>query len=344
MEPRRRTSLLRLVTPGRLLALGLILLAGLFVLWVYPSNEYIYLPDEAHPVAPLVTVAGAHPPKNHGTIYFVDVIVRKATLLEQLFGGLHAGADLESPSSVSPPGVTDAQANEIGLREMKQSQQIAAAVAVRAAGMKVVTSDTGALITDLVSGTPAVGKLEPTDVIVGIDGKRVRTLAEVKAAMSTKHIGEAVTFTVRRGASTVNVHLTTVSAGRGSKRAVVGIFLEQAERIRLPIHVSIDAGNGCGPSAGLAFALDVLEQLGRNVDHGNRIAATGEIFLNGSVGPIGGIKQKTIGARKTGVDAFLVPAGENAQDARKYAGGLRIIPVKSFQQALRALATLPAKP
>ena len=112
-------------------------------------------------------------------------------------------------------------------------------------------------------------------------------------------------------------------------------------RIHLPIRVSIDSGDVGGPSAGLAFALDVLEKLGRDVDRGHKIAATGEIFLNGSIGPIGGIKQKTIGARKAGVDAFLVPAGENSRDAHKYAHGLRIIPVKSFQQALHALATLP---
>ena len=83
----------------------------------------------------------------------------------------------------------------------------------------------------------------------------------------------------------------------------------------------------------------MIEELGRNVDRGHKIAATGEIFLDGEVGPIGGIKQKTIGARQAGVDAFLVPV-ENAPEARKYAHGLRIIPVKSFQQALRALATL----
>ena len=83
-----------------------------------------------------------------------------------------------------------------------------------------------------------------------------------------------------------------------------------------------------------------MQQLGHNVVHGHKIAATGEIFPDGSVGPIGGIKQKTIGAREAGVDAFLVPAGENARDARKDAGGLRIIPVESFPQALRALATL----
>ena len=104
--------------------------------------------------------------------------------------------------------------------------------------------------------------------------------------------------------------------------------------------MSIDAGNVGGPSAGLAFALEVMEKLGRDVDHGHRIAATGEIFPDGSIGPIGGIKQKVIGAREAGVDAFLVPAGENARDARKDAGGLRIIAVYNFQQALHALATL----
>jgi Lon-like protease len=113
--------------------------------------------------------------------------------------------------------------------------------------------------------------------------------------------------------------------------------------VHLPIRVSIDANGVGGPSAGLAFALEVLQQLGRNVDHGLKIAATGELYLDGQVGPIGGIEQKTIGARAAGVDAFLVPAGQNATDARKYAHGLRIIPVESFQQALRVLATLAPK-
>ena len=84
----------------------------------------------------------------------------------------------------------------------------------------------------------------------------------------------------------------------------------------------------------------MLQALGRNVDRGHKIAATGEIALDGTVGPIGGIKQKTIGAREAGVDVFLVPKA-NAATARKYAHGLRIIPVKNFQQALHALATLP---
>jgi PDZ domain-containing protein len=123
-------------------------------------------------------------------------------------------------------------------------------------------------------------------------------------------------------------------------RPLIGIRVAQGAAVKLPIDVSIDLGGVGGPSAGLPFALDVLEQLGHDVDHGLKVAATGEIDLDGSVGPIGGVKQKTIGARRAGVDVFLVPAGENAAEARRYASGLRIVPVESFQQALRKLATL----
>jgi PDZ domain-containing protein len=109
------------------------------------------------------------------------------------------------------------------------------------------------------------------------------------------------------------------------------------------VNVKIDLGQVGGPSAGLPFALDVLQELGTDVDHGLRVVATGEIELDGSVGPIGGVKQKTYGARRAGADVFLVPAGDNAAEARRYAGNLRIIPVKSFQQALSALGTFGSK-
>jgi PDZ domain-containing protein len=330
----------RLVTSGRLFALGLILLAIVLAAIVVPSNDYIFLPDPAHPVAPLVTVQGGKEPAGGG-IYYVDVIVRKAKLLEKLFGGLHEGADLYPASAVNPPGVDDAQRVRIDLQDMKNSQLVAAAVAERAAGKKVVMRSTGAKVDLVEPGKPSVGKLEPDDVITAIDGKRVQSPADVFAVMKRHRVGDAVTFTIRRGTQTRNVAIKTVAAGEGSKRPIVGVFLEPALDIHLPVPVRIDAGGVGGPSAGLAFALDVLQKLGRNVVHGQKVAATGEINADGTVGPIGGIKQKTIGARRAHVDVFLVPAGENAREARKYAHGLRIVPVETFRQALRALATGP---
>jgi PDZ domain-containing protein len=332
----------RLLTPGALLAVGLALAAVVLALVIAPSNEFIFLPDRAHPVAPLVTVPGGHDaPK--GGIYFVDVVVRKATLLERIFGGLHDGADLYPASAINPPGVGDAQRQRIDLQDMKLSQQIAAAVALRAAGKNVTLHPTGARVMQLESGSPAVGKLEPDDVPTAIDGRRVRSVSDVKAAMAKHSIGDTVHITVVRGRSTLQIPITTVASNdEGPRRPVVGVILSTALAIHLPLAVRIDAGNVGGPSAGLAFALQVYEEEGHDVVRGNRVAATGEIFADGSVGPIGGIKQKTIGARQAGVDAFLVPAGQNARDARKYAHGLRIIPVETFPQALRALATLPA--
>ncbi len=339
MRPRR---LLQLLTPGRLLLAALALVVALYALWRVPASDYIFLPDQAHPVAPLVSVAGGHEPHNGGGIYFVDVIVRKATVLEQLLGGLESGSTLYPPSQVVPPGVTTNQQRTIDLSEMKTSQEVAAAVALRALGRKVTTLQTGALIDAVEPGLPAAGRLEPTDVIVAVDGHVVHSPAGVAAAMASRSVGRRVSFTVLRDGRRKLITLATVPASRGSKRGIVGIYLSQNETIHLPIRVSIDAHGVGGPSAGLAFALEVLQQLGRNVDRGLKIAATGEIYLDGSVGPIGGIEQKTIGAREAHVAVFLVPAGQNAIDARKYAHGLRIIPVDSFAQALHALATLPS--
>lgn len=316
------------------MAAGLVVLVAAGALWALPSHDYIFLPDRAHPVAPLVKVAGGHEPENGGGIYFVDVIVRKASLLERLFGGLHDGAALYPASDIVPHGLNEAKQRQLDLNEMRLSQQTAAAVAVRTLGTTVPRVAAGARIFSVERHKPAAGHLRPGDVIVEVDGARVRSPEDVSRAMQGKRVGALVTFTVRRAGATAKAALHTVSAGRGSKRGIVGILLDQAG-------VSFDAHGVGGPSAGLAFALEILEQLGRNVDHGHKIAATGEIWPNGSVHPIGGIEQKTIGARAAGVDAFLVPAGENARDARKYAKGLRIIPVKSFQQALQALATLP---
>jgi PDZ domain-containing protein len=155
--------------------------------------------------------------------------------------------------------------------------------------------------------------------------------------------GQVVTLVIRRGTERKTVKIKTVADPLERSRALVGFTPAQSADIKLPLKVQIDAGNVGGPSAGLAFALEVMEELGHRIDRGYKIAATGQLELDGTISPIGGVKQKTFGVRDAKADVFLVPAGDNAREARRYANGLRIIAVKSFPQALRALATLPQK-
>ena len=331
------------LTPARLAAAGLLLLVivGL-VLWLAPSDSYIFLPDRAHPVAPLVSVPGGKEPRDGGGVYFVDVFVRKASWLERLFPGIRDGSTIVPASVVQPPGVSDRTRRTEDLRAMSRSQEVAAAVALRTLGYKVTAQSTGVLVQDVARDAPAAGRLQPTDVILSVDGQRVRTPGELRKLLGARPVGTRFRIGVRRGNGLQQVTVRTVADPSRRGHPILGIYVAQAASVHLPLRVRIDAGDVGGPSAGLAFALDILEELGRDVDHGHRIAATGEIDFDGTVEQIGGIRQKTIGVRQAGIHLFLVPAGENAAEARRYADGVRIIPVKNFQQALRALATLPA--
>jgi PDZ domain-containing protein len=331
-----------LFTPVRILGVVAGLLFGtLVVLYLVPSSDYLLLPDIAHPVAPLVEVQGGHDPTGPGGIYFVDVIERRANMLESLFPWIHPDATLVPANLIVPPGASDSAVRRADLQEMSTSQRVAAAVALRKLGYKVVAKPDGVIVSVIELGSHAVGKLEPADVIVAVDGTPTPTIAKLRAALAGATIGQTVTLDVRRGGRRLTLRIRTIADPLDPKRAIVGFTPDQSAVITLPIKVSIDAGNVGGPSAGLAFALEVMAELGRDVVHGHRVAATGQIELNGAVTPIGGVKQKVYDARKADADVFLVPAGENATEARRYAGSLRIIAVRSFSQALQALAALP---
>jgi Lon-like protease len=172
-----------------------------------------------------------------------------------------------------------------------------------------------------------------------VDGVAVRTPDDLRAQIGKREPGDAVELRVRRGKETVPVRTRTVPTPGDPSRPIVGIRVDQEADIELPVDIEIDLGQVGGPSAGLAFGLEIARMLGRNITKGCRIAATGELALDGSVLPVGGLKQKTIGAEKTGVDVFLVPAGENAAVARSHARDLEVLAVDSYQQALRRLAT-----
>lgn len=329
--------MLRLFSPVRLFVAGLLAAAVAVALWVFPTESYIFLPNSAQPVAPLVEVKGGKDPKEGG-IFYVDVLVRKATLVERLFPSLREGATVVPAEQVRPPGVSEVQRRREELQEMEMSQRVAAAVALRELGYKVVAKPIGARIEFVDPEAPAAGKLLPGDMITSAGGKKVTGPAGLRRAIRESGTARDVLLIVKRGDEQLEPRIRPTRGPQGTP--MIGVIVSQAADIKLPIPVKIDTDNVGGPSAGLAFALDLLEELGRDVDNGNRIAVTGALELDGTVGEIGGVKQKTVGVQRAGIKVFLVPAGDNAAEARRYADGIRIVPVTSFQQALRRLATL----
>jgi Lon-like protease len=110
-----------------------------------------------------------------------------------------------------------------------------------------------------------------------------------------------------------------------------------------PFPVTITIGNIGGPSAGLIFALGIIDKITPdNLTGGRFIAGTGEIEANGTVDPIGGIQQKMAAAQAAGATVFLAPAGNCRDTAGAVPAGLRVVKVSSLSGAIKALQELKA--
>ena len=321
-----------------LLLFAVVALTGLALTFL-PSDHYLVLPDRARPTDPLVSVPGEETGSaGDGGIYMVDVRIGRASLFERLFPGVREGADLLPEHVINPEGVSDTQRRRSSLNEMSRSQLIAITVALRQLGREVDIEAVGAEVVLVQPDAPADGELEVGDVIVAAQGDDVTSTSDLQRAMSDLVPGDEASLTVERGeGEQIELMLATRASDQDPERAVVGVQVQDAEDFRFPVDIEIDAGSIGGPSAGLAFALDIVDELGDDVDGGRTIVATGELTLEGDVLPIGGVKQKVIGARRAGADVFLVP-DRNAADARAAADGLEIVAVSDFDEALSALA------
>ncbi|HZN22544.1 MAG TPA: S16 family serine protease [Gaiellaceae bacterium] len=318
-----------------LTGLLVVVVTGL-ALSMIPSDHYIVLPDRARPTDPLVRIPGEES-QDEEDVYMVDVRIGRASLFERLFPWTKEGADLLPERVVNPAGVSDRQRRQSSLNDMSRSQLIAITVALRELGREVDVNESGAEIVLVQPDSPADGVLEVGDVIVEAEGQEVESIQGLQRALSDVEPGQDVELTVQRGDERVQVTSGTQAAPDDPDRAVMGVQVQDALDFEFPVDIEIDAGNIGGPSAGLAFALDIMDELGDDIDRGRKIVATGELTLDGEVLPIGGVKQKAIGAREAGADIFLVPDA-NLEDARKATDDLEIIPVSNIQEALSVLA------
>ena len=302
------------------------------------SSHYLFLPDPARPVDPLVSVPGeGEGGEEESGVYMVDIFVRRASLVERLLPGVADGSSLVPGRAVNPHGVSEGQRRRESENEMSRSQEIAVAVALRSLGRRVGVDRIGVEVVSILPDSPADEDLEVGDVVVEANGEAVASPDALLAAMREVRPGSEVELVVLRGERRVTLRIPTREAADDPSRAVVGFVPTQAAEFTFPVDIEIDVGDVGGPSAGLAFALDVVDELGRDdLDRGRRIVVTGALDLDGDVEVVGGIQQKTIGAREAGADVFVVPDG-NAEEARRHAEGLEIVAVSTFDEAVTRL-------
>jgi len=244
--------------------------------------------------------------------------------------------DAVVPSSeIFTPGDTPEQVARQDTEEMANSQETATAAALCQLKIGFKTIDT---VESTINGMPAAGVLQPGDVITAVDGTPVTCRADAGTLVKERKPGAPVQLTILRHGRTIPVRLVSADV---QGQPEIGVYL--VESFTFPFPVSISVGNIGGPSAGLMFALGLIDKITPdNLTGGRFIAGTGEIEANGTVEPIGGIQQKMAGARAAGATIFLTPAANCPDTAGAVPAGMRLIKVSSLAGAIADLDALKA--
>lgn len=333
---------------AQVLALVLIALAMLAAVMI-PLPYLVLSPGPAVDVLgklggkPVISVSGAPTYPTAGRLDLTTVSESGGpygrTALTRVVGGWLDPTVAVVPTRVLYP--TDESAQQVeqqNTADMLQSQDDAVVAALRHLGLPVTLTVSVASVT---AGGPSDGHLKADDRIVSVDGQKVSTADEVRDAITKHKPGETVTFVVERGGQQVTVPVVSAPAKDDPNRAVVG-FLPR-EGYTSPVTVTVNVQDVGGPSAGLMLTLGIIDQLTPEQENaGAHVAGTGTIDVDGTVGPIGGIRQKLAGARAAGATVFLVPAGNCAEALLQVPDGLRLVKVTDVDDALSGMASAVA--
>ena len=292
---------------------------------------WVQSPGGARSVLPLIAIEDAPTYESEGRLLLTTVNVGRVNLFYALRAWLDPAATLIPERDVLPEGVTDREYDRISLSQMDQSKIAAVAVALERESGYPEEHGGGALVQDVVPGSPAEGRLFPGDLITHIDGRRIADLEGLGRAIDAAGTEGVLRMTVRplEGGSERSVALRPVFDPE-LDRAVVGVYTVA----NFPFPIEIESGSIGGPSAGLMWALGVADLLTPGDLTGARaIAGTGTVDLQGNVGPIGGIALKVQAAEEADAEAFLLPQA-NLAEARTVDADLRLVPVLTVDQAI----------
>lgn len=286
---------------------------------------------------PVLAISGHKTYPTDGTLDLTTVSVKdRISLFEALVGWFSPRQAVIPREIVFPPDKTEEENDAENQQQMQQSQDDATTAALRELGIPAMIR---VVVQQVAKGGPSQDHLLVGDVLTTIDGKKVTDSASLRRLISARAPGRTVVVGYTRKGKAATVTLTTGVSTDTPMRAIIGISPQ--EMASFPVKVDIELKDVGGPSAGLMFALGIIDKLGpESLTGGRSIAGTGEITSEGKVGPIGGIAQKMLGAKDRGAKVFLVPA-DNCPDAKgSRPDGLQLIRVETLKGALASLKTL----
>ena len=231
---------------------------------------------------------------------------------------------------VYPPNLSTEQVRAESSAQMEVSQQDAIAAALTQLGYEYSRQ---LYVASVLEETPASKKLVAADFIIGVNGTQISTFEELKAAIQASEGNEMVINVIREDQS-MDIAITPVMK---DDSYVIGAMVGYT--YDFPVEIQLQLGDVGGPSGGLIFSLGIIDSLTPgSLASDLHIAGTGTIDAAGTVGPIGGIELKMIGARNAGAKLFLAPQGNCNEVVGQIPDGLDVVIVETLDSAIASIA------
>ena len=327
--------------PGQNTPSGAALLAAVLIAIVAVINlnipYFAITPGPAIDVVPLIDIEGAATKPVSGKLLLTTVSLHDITVAEAIRSWFDENYEVLSRSAIIPSGETEEEAEQRSTEQMSESHEHAAAAALSFLGYAVKITSLGARVREVEAQAPARLVLRRGDVIIGADAASVKRTEDLVGVIRSHEVGDEIVLKVMRGDEELTVKTKTVGREEEPAEPKIGVVLDTVPRIELPLAINIESGDIGGPSAGLMYALGIVDLLdGSDLAHGRSVAGTGEISVDGTVMPVGGVTQKIAGARRQRADLFLVPAVELAEACSR-AGDMEVYAVEHLSDAVRVL-------
>ncbi|QTD42418.1 SepM family pheromone-processing serine protease [Sporosarcina sp. Te-1] len=345
----------------RKLGLYSLILVVLLFLFFYPLDSYISKPGGAYDLSPLVEVVGGNDQES-GTFNLMTVSIAKANPVSYLFAKFSDERKIMPVQKVRREGENDKEYNIRQRKLMSDSQFNAITVAFDRVGLPVDIQFDGVFVVMVLPNSAADTILEVGDKIRSVDGKNLTESGQFASLISEKKEGDQVGLVIERGDKHLNVAVELKEIPNSEGRIGLGIQFQEDRLLTTQPDVKFSTGEIGGPSAGLMFTLEIMNQLmEEDLTKGYNIAGTGEMLPDGTVGRIGGAEFKVMAASKDGIEIFFAPDDELSEEvrtanpgiktnyeeaveaAKKIGTKMKIVPVKTVDDALDYLKQLEPK-